>query len=1093
MFVLFRHYHPTMKTILSLLLFVWTLDGTLAAYSSDVTCKAKEWLCGDQCVQYSFQCQCGSNSTSLLPDKICCNTQPCIKNDNYTQCPDGIVQNEDERCNDMCKTSHSNFRTIWCPEKQKCMKDQQVTGFCKGQQICSEDPKSNAKTDDSEFCTNVPPKGDYCIEGEEKTCPQVPGRSANYQNRECAKNSVTTRFHCLNRMDQVDVLFSPHFTKGQEINLNQLLEYNDEYLQCNEHKVNWKLNDWADVVDINDDYCVLKDKKTKIQLRSLYQKIQDDHSFQRRDLAQIMGDWTKEFVLKQNCFETGIFLCNEGDRNECIPNVQTCDGIPQCSNGRDEDLDLCRRSSFPPTATKECLKPDVYNLDIKILAVPCNRIEECSNGEDEADCKLQWHITFVVLLAGFLVIVAISVYMLYTATLEDYEEEVNFEELLREHGFESKHTISYLTMLQSVEHKLRVQINQRYYQAVLIHCNSKALSIIWLKDNLDAFTLDNVMGDLGDLSIFGKAKVLMIKIIRGIPMRIKFKGLPLMIIKPFTHYLDVVRDILVVIQVGHYLQSGNTFLSCAFGSLLGCLVVPFGLSTLRLLLNNVDIWKQGKWVYKLLVGIILFPFIPVILLCYENITTLKLEHGKLDKLTTYCDQYKRVKAQTSKFIRTELGLETLLQMSLALVLLLYARSSTRTTEGLEAIFDKNAVLGLDPLIVATLGVLWGVVSIFRSYMYGIQCVKDYFPIKAKGIVGLYSIITIVIKAGVIVLFFTPALGLFDLLKHLQGESLPYNVVMENGINTEVEYMFYSKAKPILWSQITRLDYSDPMHPQPPSSTLYSGFTIGEYFIIFWIIILLHPLLIMAVKKLFNPTNFEKQSYLDRIIHAMENTQIPAPMNDWDEGPGSVKVHKKRRKTVEIEIAMTILANFLVHCLMLFPLEILGKPFENILRTLLKLFCLFSAKRVHQRHSILEQTIGALPEEIEAYDTIRNLSPLMFLALIILTLVQLALYLVFNRFFHPFKEILSSEDSEPIVQSTLQSTRKMSTISTVSVMTAPKGKSTLKTDLDTEALASNEAFRTMLEEQVKIAVATEVSEKMQELEIRLESNLKQMNN
>ena len=155
--------------------------------------------------------------------------------------------------------------------------------------------------------------------------------------------------------------------------------------------------------------------------------------------------------------------------------------------------------------------------------------------------------------------------------------------------------------------------------------------------------------------------------------------------------------------------------------------------------------------------------------------------------------------------------------------------------------------------------------------------------------------------------------------------------------------------------------------------------------------------------------------------------------------------------------------------------------------------MFSANRVHQRHSILEQTIGALPEEIEAYDTIRNLSPLMFLTLIILTLVQLALYLVFNRFFHPFKEILSSEDSEPIVQSTLQSTRKMSTISTVSVMTAPKAKSTLKTELDTEALASNEAFRTMLEEQVKIAVTAEVSEKMQELEIRLESKLKQMNN
>ena len=43
-------------------------------------------------------------------------------------------------------------------------------------------------------------------------------------------------------------------------------------------------------------------------------------------------------------------------------------------------------------------------------------------------------------------------------------------------------------------------------------------------------------------------------------------------------------------------------------------------------------------------------------------------------------------------------------------------------------------------------------------------------------------------------------------------------------------------------------------------------------------------------------------------------------------------------------------------------------------------------------------------------------------------------------------------------------------------------------LDAEALASNEAFRTMLEEQVKIAVKAEVSEKMQELETRLNSKL-----
>ena len=315
---------------------------------------------------------------------------------------------------------------------------------------------------------------------------------------------------------------------------------------------------------------------------------------------------------------------------------------------------------------------------------------------------------------------------------------------------------------------------------------------------------------------------------------------------------------------------------------------------------------------------------------------MKLEHGKVAKLTQYCDQYKWIKTHTSQFIRTELGLETLLQMSFALVLLLYAKSSTRTAQGLEAIFDKKSILGVDPAVIATLGVLWGVLSTIRSYQYGIQIVKDYFPLTAMAMIGLFAIITIVIKVGVIVMFFTPALGLFDLLKHFQGESLPYNIVMEKGINTTTEYMFYSNAKPVLWSEITRFNYSgDFTNPIPPSSTLYSEYSIEGYFIGFWIIILLHPLLIMAVKYFANPEIFGQQSYLDRIIHAMENSLIPAPMKDWDEGSGAIKEHKKRRKKVEIEIAMTIFANFIVHCVMLFPLEILGQYF---LKEILKLDC-----------------------------------------------------------------------------------------------------------------------------------------------------------
>ena len=262
------------------------------ALSSEVTCKAREWVCGDQCVSAFHQCQCGTDFANLLPNKICCNTQPCFKNGNVTQCPDGVVQSENELCNGVCRTTYSNIRTMWCQDR--CIKDQQEgTGFCKGQQKC---PDSETEKG---FCTNLP-TNDYCIKGEENQCPQI--RGSKHRNRECAKESIIPVFHCLNRMDQFETLFSQR--SKEEINLNLLLDYTDKYFRCNEHNVTWQMREWSedktdesllalsDIVIINHEQCLLKDGKTKIELRKLYKKISDDFSFKLRDKAEILQKWS---------------------------------------------------------------------------------------------------------------------------------------------------------------------------------------------------------------------------------------------------------------------------------------------------------------------------------------------------------------------------------------------------------------------------------------------------------------------------------------------------------------------------------------------------------------------------------------------------------------------------------------------------------------------------------------------------------------------------------------------------------------------------------------------------------------------------------
>ena len=56
----------------------------------------------------------------------------------------------------------------------------------------------------------------------------------------------------------------------------------------------------------------------------------------------------------------------------------------------------------------------------------------------------------------------------------------------------------------------------------------------------------------------------------------------------------------------------------------------------------------------------------------------------------------------------------------------------------------------------------------RSQTDGIAGHREYNPFKFKMMLALYALLSVIMRSTGIIMYFTPDLGLFNLLRHLQG-------------------------------------------------------------------------------------------------------------------------------------------------------------------------------------------------------------------------------------------------------------------------------------------------------------------------------------
>ena len=173
----------------------------------------------------------------------------------------------------------------------------------------------------------------------------------------------------------------------------------------------------------------------------------------------------------------------------------------------------------------------------------------------------------------------------------------------------------------------------------------------------------------------------------------------------------------------------------------------------------------------------------------------------------------------------------------------------------------------------------------------------------------------------LVLYFTPGFGLFSILHYWKFEQIPYAERYRNLTPTDVLHLYNAN---VTWSDMNRWDYSDPSNPTPPPYTLYTGLTLTQYFILFWIIIFLHVLSNIIIKKICSKHFLKNcKSVLAMFIHGMENTNMATLWRDWDVDKGTIEDHRERHGQVIKEMVAIMINKAWFHALMLCPIIYTG--------------------------------------------------------------------------------------------------------------------------------------------------------------------------
>ena len=273
-----------------------------------------------------------------------------------------------------------------------------------------------------------------------------------------------------------------------------------------------------------------------------------------------------------------------------------------------------------------------------------------------------------------------------------------------------------------------------------------------------------------------------------------------------------------------------------------------------------------------------------------------------------------------------IGLEVFYQVAGQIILLLYATTETRTTGGLEAVFNKqNGFLGIqNPIAVLAISIAITLKSCITLHLKTVKSEKQFVPFTSTFFIILWGLFSTMRRIISMVCLFTPSLGLFSILYHHKYELKPFNLWQKYGKTQMDRIVLYGLNETVTWGDLDRWDYSNSTEGTPPHYTEYTGLSLKWTFGLFFMITAAQFITTLIVKICTSMKFCRRENFLNKFLHLLLSLNMASPFEDWDMGRFTTSEYKERQKLTKTEMAWSLSVNIIFSLTMMVPLWYTGQ-------------------------------------------------------------------------------------------------------------------------------------------------------------------------